>query len=460
MEAMQPGATTPAPRAGRLQLLTLLTVLTAALIAAVGGAALLTRTTGPPAAPVALSARPGDLRRTTDATVASLQDYWSVQLPATYHRLFRPLAGGFEPKTPQSPPFTCGGRRQTYRDIRGNAFYCPSDDYIAWDAAMLFPVLDRNFGNVAPAIVLAHEMGHAVQNRAAVQASSIVIELQADCFAGTWVHFAQSSGSDPVTVTGHGLDSAVAAILQLRDRPGTPAVAPQAHGLGFDRVNAFQTGYEQGTTACAAFPTKGVLTTEVPFTLIDAAYNGNAPYDETVPLVSDSLDRFWAAGLPVVASSATFVPPARRPVPAPPLPPCRMQNAYDVRAVAGYCPADNTVTWADAVLRQLHQAGDMVTGTVLSEMWGRAAQTQAHLPIQGVPAGLQRDCFTGAWLATAASGQGSALFQLSPGDLDEVLVTIVATSYDGQGSFGGRGGVFQRTDALRTGLLRGLPACR
>jgi hypothetical protein len=225
-------------------------------------------------------------------------------------------------------------------------------------------------------------------------------------------------------------------------------------------VNAFQTGYEQGTTACAAFPTQGVLTTEVPFTLTDAATRGNAPYDETVPLVGESLDRFWTAGLPVVAASATFVPPARRPVPAPPLPPCRTQNAYDVRAVAGYCPADNTVTWDEALLRRLHQAGDMVTGAVLSEMWGRAAQTQAHLPIQGVPAGLQRDCFTGAWLATAASGQAVALFQLSPGDLDEVLITIVATSYDGHGAFGVRGGVFQRTDALRKGLLEGLPACR
>jgi predicted metalloprotease len=101
----------------------------------------------------------------------------------------------------------------------------------------------------------------------------------------------------------------------------------------------------------------------------------------------------------------------------------------------------------------------MVTGTVLSEMWGRAAQTQAHLPTQGVPAGLQRDCFTGAWVATLAGSRG-ALLRLSPGDLDEVLVTIVATSYDASGAPAARGGAFERTDALRRGLLAGLSACR
>jgi predicted metalloprotease len=438
----------------------LLAVLMVALIGAVGAAAVTARRHTRPAEVVALSERPGDLGKVTDATRASLEEFWSAQLPATYHRPFRTLAGGYQPKTPQSPPFTCAGQRQTYRDIRGNAFYCPADDYIAWDAALLFPQLDRRFGSVTPAIVLAHEMGHAVQNRVGVQAASVVVELQADCLAGSWIRYAESSDADPVAVVGHGLDSAVAAILVLRDQPGTPAVNPQAHGLGFDRVNAFQSGYEQGTAACAAFPSTGVITTELPFeTYQELLTNGNSPYDEALPFVGASLDQFWTGGFPVVAPAATFARPARRPVPAPPLPPCPTPNAYDVRAVAGYCPTDNTVTWADSLLRQLHQAGDMVTGTVLSEMWGRAAQTQAHLPTQGVPAGLQRDCFTGAWVANLASSRG-ALLRLSPGDLDEVLVTIVATSYDASGAPAARGGAFERTDALRKGLLAGLAACR
>jgi hypothetical protein len=363
------------------------------------------------------------------------------------------LRGGYQPKTPQSPAFRCGEAPQTYRDIRGNAFYCGRDDYIAWDAAQLFPQLNRTFGNVAPAIVLAHEMGHAVQRRAGVQAPSIVTELQADCFAGAWVRFARTTRDDAVTVTGPALDSAVAAVLVLRDQPGTPAADPVAHGLGFDRVNGFQTGYEGDAARCARLPAEGVVTTELPFrTVEEALTGGNLPYDLAAGLFTRSLDRFWTASAPA------FTPPHRQPVATPPLPPCPRPAAYDVRDTLGYCPPTNTVTWADDLLRQAHRAGDFVTATLLSDQWGRAAQFQGGLPVDGPAAGLQRDCFTGAWVSTvAASGQSE--FLLSAGDLDEVLATILASSFGPRGAPRGRGDAFERTAALRRGVLEGLPAC-
>jgi hypothetical protein len=109
--------------------------------------------------------------------------------------------------------------------------------------------------------VLDHETGHAVQARADVDAPSVVRELQADCFAGSWTHFAETSGPAAVELT----DGALATILTLRDQPGRSAAAQQAHGLGFDRVNAFQTGYEQGAANRVRFPQQGVVTTELPF---------------------------------------------------------------------------------------------------------------------------------------------------------------------------------------------------
>jgi predicted metalloprotease len=103
--------------------------------------------------------------------------------------------------------------------------------------------------------------------------------------------------------------------------------------------------------------------------------------------------------------------------------------------------------------------GDYATGTLLSEAWGRAAQTRAGLPADGSPAGLQRDCFTGAWISAIGTSR-VAQFLLSPGDLDEVLLTILVTSFDPRAAPTRRGTAFERTEALRRGVLSGLPACR
>ena len=56
-----------------------------------------------------------------------------------------------------------------------------------------------------------------------MNAPSVVIELQADCFAGAWVAYAQTSASDRVTVDEAALDSSIRAIPLLRDQPGTAA---------------------------------------------------------------------------------------------------------------------------------------------------------------------------------------------------------------------------------------------
>jgi predicted metalloprotease len=387
------------------------------------------------------------------AAEESINQYWEREFPAVYHREFTRLRGGFQPETALSPPFSCNGQRLTYDDLRGNAFYCggPNDDYIAWDAAGLFPRLADEFGGIAPAVVLAHEMGHAIQRRARVEAPSVVIELQADCFAGSWVRFAETSTDDPVNLTEGALDSAVGTILTLRDQPGTAATNPQAHGLGFDRVNAFQTGYEAGAGRCATFPDRGVVTTELPFrTVIEARTGGNLPFTKAVGFLTDQLDRFWISELPNVAAGNVFQRPLRRPQDAGPLPDCAKPGG-----ISGYCPDLNAAIWVVPDLAQVHERiGDLATGTELSEAWGVAAQSQADLPVDGRAASLQRDCFTGAWVAElAAAGQEQSL--LSPGDVDEVLATIVADSYSPIAESTDSGGAFERTRALRKGIFEG-----
>jgi predicted metalloprotease len=98
----------------------------------------------------------------------------------------------------------------------------------------------------------------------------------------------------------------------------------------------------------------------------------------------------------------------------------------------------------------------MAPGAAMSQTWARSAQSQAGVPTSGNSAELQRVCLTGAWVAAIASGDASV--KLSPGDVDEVLLEVLtplspnivqevqSTSFD-------------RVDALRRGVLQGLPAC-
>jgi predicted metalloprotease len=421
--------------------------------------AVATRPTAP-TANVTLGRTTAELAPATSATEESLEQFWAGRLPAVYNRGFTPLKGGFQPKTPQSPPFSCNGQRQTYDDLKGNAFYCggPNDDYIAWDAALLMPELDNRFGGIAPAVVLAHEMGHAAQQRAGVDLPPVLLELQADCFAGSWVRYAQTSGDDPVTLSNGALDSAIATILTLRDQPGTPAMNPQAHGLGFDRVNAFQTGYEQGAEGCAQFTNRGAFTTELPFrTATEAQTRGNLQFSEAIDVLAGQLDSFWAKAMPTMVPGKPFQTPARLPLDRGPLPECARLDGMD--AISGYCPDTRAVMWVVPALKEVHQrVGDMATGAALSEAWGIAAQTQAGLPGTGRGPGLQRDCFTGAWVSALAAG-GLEQSLLSPGDIDEVLSMIVATSFSPSGDRVDRGGAFDRTKAFRQGLFKGLPSC-
>jgi hypothetical protein len=225
-------------------------------------------------------------------------------------------------------------------------------------------------------------------------------------------------------------------------------------------VNAFGTGYDSGAGGCAGLPAR-VVTTELPFrTVKEELTGGNLPYDVAAVLFTRSLDAFWAAALRAVKPGATFVPPVRVALAGPPLPPCPQPDAYDRRDAIGYCPPADEVAWLDPAMRAVNDTlGDYAAATLFSEEWGRAAQTQAGLPVAGKPAGLQRDCFTGAWVSAIASS-GAAQFLLSPGDLDKVLATILASSFGPRGDPTHRGSAFERTEALRRGVLRGLTACR
>ncbi len=177
--------------------------------------------------------------------LSSLERYWETAMPGELGTPYRGDPAGYYYYRPEERPGPrCGRQAAPPR----NAFYCPSEDFIAWDeSGLLIPYYLQ--GDFAAAYVLAHEFGHAMQVRLPASRQlevGILRELQADCFAGAWArHVAQAE-----QLAAGDLDEAVAGIYSGRDVPGTPFTDPRAHGSGFERIRAFGDGYEAGPRQC------------------------------------------------------------------------------------------------------------------------------------------------------------------------------------------------------------------
>lgn len=183
---------------------------------------------------------------TLQQVIASLEEYWSQALPAelgveysapSRYSYYRGDEGGPRCGAEAAPP--------------KNAFYCPAGDFIAWDETGLMIPYYVQAGDFAAAFVLAHEFGHAMQQRLPRRERlGVLVELQADCFAGAWSRDVQEQG----LLSAGDLDEATLAVFSARDVPGTAFTDPRAHGSGFERTRAFADGYEGGPGACYPAP--------------------------------------------------------------------------------------------------------------------------------------------------------------------------------------------------------------
>jgi len=137
-------------------------------------------------------------------------------------------------------------------------FYCQVDHKVYIDLAF-YDMLRQRFGapgDFAQAYVIAHELGHHVQNLRGLlghdDVSSVKVELQADCLAGAWAKSADSRGKVEVG----DIDEALNAATQIGDdtiqRKQTGHVQPETftHGSAAQRTGAFRQGYQGGAAAC------------------------------------------------------------------------------------------------------------------------------------------------------------------------------------------------------------------
>jgi uncharacterized protein len=145
-------------------------------------------------------------------------------------------------------------------------FYCPGDKKVYLDTTF-FDQLARQFdaaGDFAQAYVIAHEVGHHVQNLTGIlpkfnqarqnmteeeaNAMSVRVELQADCFAGVWGHYTDQKG----LLEEGDIDEALNAARQIGDdtlqKRTQGYVVPESfnHGTSAQRQRWFARGFKSG----------------------------------------------------------------------------------------------------------------------------------------------------------------------------------------------------------------------
>lgn len=404
----------------------------------------------------------GPIDQLAAATLLDVQSYWRTTFELTFGASWEDLSGGFysvDTTDPATPPPPCV---EAAIDVEGNAFYCPGADAIAWDRSALFPVLQERYGDGGVVVVLAHEFGHAVHQRLGIDLAqqrrqprrfpTILTEAMADCYAGSFVRWVADGNAKHLQLDQQELDRALSALVTFRDPVGTSATDTEAHGNAFDRVSAFQDGYQQGPLLCANFTvTNRTFTQERFATLQDQANGGNLPFNEIVVASTQDLETYFA-GLVTGRGGQWRTPQIRAEGQTP--------TCSADQGPTAFCPADGSIELdGTGQLPRLHQQiGDYSTATLLASRYSLAALEALGLPTAGETARREALCLTGSYTGTLLGREGG--FALSPGDLDEAVQVLLGYDYGSRDVAGqGLASGFERVDEFRAGTVDGVPAC-
>lgn len=191
------------------------------------------------------------------AVLGSTEDVWSQIFQKGGERYSQPRLVIYERGTNSA----CG-----FGQAAMGPFYCPPDQRVYLDTSFFRDLAERFKapGEFAAAYVIAHEIGHHVQNVIGIlpkvneqrrrlggsesNALSVRTELQADCFAGIWAYHANLQG----VVEPGDVEQALAAATAIGDdrlqRQSQGTVVPDSftHGSSAQRVRWFRIGLESG----------------------------------------------------------------------------------------------------------------------------------------------------------------------------------------------------------------------
>ena len=201
--------------------------------------------------------------------LADTEDTWTQLFAERNATYVKPKLRIFSGSTP-----TACGTGQT----AAGPFYCPGDQKVYIDLAF-YKLMQERFhvsSDFAEAYVIAHEVGHHVQNlvgtmgkvdaarerasKTQANALSVRVELQADCYAGVWAFHANQSRH--ILESGD-VESALAAATAIGDdalqKQAQGYVVPDSftHGTSEQRVRWFKKGIDSGQMAsCNTFESK------------------------------------------------------------------------------------------------------------------------------------------------------------------------------------------------------------
>lgn len=175
-----------------------------------------------------------------DAAVQGVDEFWKKHWSDYFTGSYTPpqVLGLYDGTAVDAP--TCDGVPLE----AGNALYCPSEDFLAWDVGLMKEGYAT--GDSYVYFVVAHEWGHAIQSRLDVTLQEVSTELQADCLAGAELQGAQ----DDESIVFEEGDAAELeqAIHSVSDQ--LPWTKPEDHGDADQRTKAFVRGLDGGVNAC------------------------------------------------------------------------------------------------------------------------------------------------------------------------------------------------------------------
>jgi predicted metalloprotease len=424
-----------------------------------------------------------------------IERWWAEVFPEVYGAAFEPLDGGIYAGYPERDTVVpgCGEPETPYEELQLYvAFYCNVGDFMAYDDgddpdfSLLTPLADA-YGSAVMGVVLAHEYGHAIQERIGAldqPIATILTEQQADCFAGAWTGQAYRGESPLLRLGDTDVRAGLLAMLEVRDPVGTSQFTPGGHGSAFDRVGAFQQGFIDGPARCAELLDDPLPLMPNQFRFQDDfEREGNAPYDcagdpdpacrPAPEFLAEDLLAFWRVtfGDDLGREFAPFTITATDALES-----VTCDGVVALTPQVVVCPAERTVVYDEPEVVELYdEFGDFVLGYIYGVAAAELVQLDLGTGLTGEARALLNDCYTGVWVRDITpddqgitprsqrdddnDGEPDSTVATSPGDLDEairmaILLGDVGANVDDVGT------AFEKIDAFRTGVLGGLDACR